>query len=203
MKFAWIAAAAAAAIALAAWHPAGKSAGVTITSRAPALAPRSARARRRTVWSGDIVVYVAGAVRNAGLYHVSSGARADDALRKAGGFAPEADRAAINLAQRLADGDEVRVLRVDERTPRPLARRSSRSTKRTAQPAPAALNVNSADARTLELLPGIGPALAERIVAFRHVNGDFQSTDELLDVAGMTQRRLDALSPYLTLHDGP
>ena len=60
------------------------------------------------------------------------------------------------------------------------------------------VDVNAADESELETLPGIGPALAGRIVAFRQINGAFASSDELLDVAGMTQSKIDALAPYLT-----
>jgi competence protein ComEA len=60
------------------------------------------------------------------------------------------------------------------------------------------IDLNSADENELETLPGIGAALAERIVAFRELNGPFGSPDDLLDVGGMTQGRLDAIAPYVT-----
>ncbi len=59
------------------------------------------------------------------------------------------------------------------------------------------VDLNRADAETLATLPGVGPGLAERIVAFRTANGPFASPDELLDVAGFTDRRLDAVLPYV------
>ncbi|HEY6236588.1 MAG TPA: helix-hairpin-helix domain-containing protein, partial [Candidatus Elarobacter sp.] len=66
------------------------------------------------------------------------------------------------------------------------------------EPPPAAqVDINAADAATLATIPGIGPGLAERIVAFRTSNGAFASVDELLDVSGITDRRLDALLPYV------
>ncbi len=67
-----------------------------------------------------------------------------------------------------------------------------------AGPAPGGLvDLNAADAATLATIPGIGPGLAERIVAFRQANGPFASVDELLDVSGITDRRLDAILPYV------
>ena len=60
-----------------------------------------------------------------------------------------------------------------------------------------ALDLNSATASDLQTLPGIGPALAERIVAMREQSGPFASSDDLLDVGGMTQGRLDAILPYV------
>jgi len=62
----------------------------------------------------------------------------------------------------------------------------------------AVVNLNSADENELEALPGIGASLAERIVAFREANGPYASPDDLLDVGGMTQSRLDAIEPYVT-----
>jgi competence protein ComEA len=60
------------------------------------------------------------------------------------------------------------------------------------------VDLNSADENELETLPGIGASLAERIVAFREANGPYASPDDLLDVGGMTQSRLDAIEPYVT-----
>ena len=59
------------------------------------------------------------------------------------------------------------------------------------------MDVNAADADTLATVPGIGPGLAARIVAFREANGPFATVDELLDVSGITDHRLDALLPYV------
>jgi competence ComEA-like helix-hairpin-helix protein len=59
------------------------------------------------------------------------------------------------------------------------------------------VDINAADANELETLPGIGPSLASRIVTFREINGPFSSADDLLDVNGMTQGRVDAISPYV------
>jgi competence protein ComEA len=59
------------------------------------------------------------------------------------------------------------------------------------------VDINAADENELETLPGIGPSLASRIVTFREINGPFSSADDLLDVNGMTQGRLDAISPYV------
>jgi competence protein ComEA len=62
---------------------------------------------------------------------------------------------------------------------------------------PAEVDINTADADTLAMVPGIGGGLAKRIVEFREQNGAFASIDELLDVAGITEHRLDAMLPYV------
>jgi competence protein ComEA len=71
-----------------------------------------------------------------------------------------------------------------------------RRTHRDGSP-PAEVDVNTADADTLAMIPGIGGGLAKRIVEFREQNGAFASVDELLDVAGITEHRLDAMLPYV------
>ncbi len=69
-------------------------------------------------------------------------------------------------------------------------------------PAPGVVNVNTASAEQLALLPGVGPALAKRIVAFRTENGPFRSLDELVAVRGIGERSLGRMKPYVTL-EGP
>lgn len=149
------------------------------------------------------VVYVAGAVARPGLYRLSASARVDDAVGRAGGFASDADPASINLAEHVSDGEEIRVLRAGEAVPKTPRARKSRSRKKRhhagSAAASAPIDLNTADADTLASLPGVGPTLAQRIVDFRQVNGSFASVDELGDVGGMTQGRVDAIAPYVTV----
>jgi competence protein ComEA len=142
-------------------------------------------------------VYVVGAVRHPGLYNVSGNARVNDAIASAGGMLPAADPAAVNLAERVHDGAEIRVPRTGEAAPAPARRTRPRARKTKAIVSDATVDLNEADAQTLGSLPGIGGTLAARIVEYREVNGPFASLDELADVAGMTQRRIDTVTPYL------
>ncbi len=142
----------------------------------------------------QLVVYVAGEVRHPGLYRVPPGARANDAVEKAGSFSNAADRAAVNLAEIVQDGEEIRVPRTGESAPR--SRKIARKKRARLR---MSLNVNSASAGELARVPGLGQTLAERIVAYRAQNGPFASLDELADVSGFTPRRIDALAQYLVL----
>ena len=116
----------------------------------------------------------------------------------------QADAASVNLAQRVTDGEEIPVPRLGEAPPA-APRRSTARKSRATRPAPPdrAIDLNAADAAALTSLPGIGPTLAARIVEYRRINGPFASLDELADVAGMTQSRIDAISQYLTLRSMP
>lgn len=147
--------------------------------------------------TGDTVVYVVGAVARSGLYRVPGGARVNDAIQRAGGLLADADPAAVNLAERVSDGEEIRVLRFGESAA--PARKATRKPARKAAPAAAPIDLNAADAQALASIPGIGATLAARIVEFRRINGPFASLDELADVAGMTQRRIDAMGAYVTV----
>lgn len=158
-----------------------------------------------------VVVYVAGEVARPGVYELPAGSRAEAAIRAAGGVRSGADPLAVNLAQRLEDGEE---LAVPVRGATDVSRRgagggghSGRSRHRRlhgasgrrhrTQKAPdGPVDLNTADVAALESLPGIGPALAERIVEFRDANGPFASLDDLLDVAGTSPRLIEELQPY-------
>lgn len=169
----------------------------------PAASHGGSRQRRRGAGAGGAaaIVYVAGAVRHPGLYSIGGGERAADAIRRAGGLLVAADAGAVNLAAHALDGDEIYVPRVGEpargRTRSP-SKRGTRTRKSSADGAAVAdVDVNAAGEPELARVPGIGPAIAARIVELRALDGPFASLDELLDVAGMTQARLDRAQAYL------
>ncbi len=176
----------------------------------PTADPRSVR--RPTALR--VVVYVAGEVLRPGVYELPADARAAAALARAGGPKPQADLVAVNLAAHLQDGDEIAVPKLGAelatrraRGPRvPAAQRSHRPHRQRHPKAAvassvtlASVDLNAADADELATLPGIGPALAERIVAYRTENGPFTSVDELADIAGITPRLQDALANIVVI----
>jgi competence protein ComEA len=142
-----------------------------------------------------VVVHVVGAVRRAGVYRMRAGARVQDAVRRAGGARRAADLGAINLAARVADGQQIVV-------PVAAAAGTGAAAPAAAAPAPAApsgpLNLNTATAEQLDQLDGIGPATASKILAWRREHGGFRTVDDLAQVPGIGPKRLAALRPHVT-----
>jgi competence protein ComEA len=196
----------AAALALAAFalrHPAPRAAVQSVSVATPSSGPypadsgtRHHRRLDRVTPGGELVVYVAGAVVRPGLYHLHLGDRYAQAVASAGGLRASADAAGVNLAQRAADGEEIYVPVAGE-APRTRVRETRTRRRRATPPPDGSVDVNTADAAELAAVPGIGRAVASRIVELREREGSFASLDELLDVAGMTQSRLERARSYL------
>jgi competence protein ComEA len=141
-----------------------------------------------------LVVQIDGAVATPGVYSLPAGARLDDAVSRAGGLTADADVAELNLAARIGDGERITVPNRTVATP--IATEQISATE-----GPLLVNLNSASVAELDQLPGIGPVLGERIVAYRERNGPFSSLDEVVNVEGISTRLLDDLRPYITLDD--
>lgn len=145
-----------------------------------------------------IFVQVAGAVARPGVYQVPADTRAFQAVMQAGGFTGDADQQAVPLATRLSDGCRLYVPRQGEVISGPvLSADSSAEGGGGASGGPVSLN--SANAEQLDSLPGIGPALAQRIISHRETQGPFTSVDQLGDVPGIGQSKMEQLRPHVTL----
>jgi competence protein ComEA len=136
-----------------------------------------------------VVVHVAGAVRQPGVYRMRANARVDDAVGRAGGATRRADLSQVNLAAQVEDGRQV----VVPERPRAAAPGTGSSTA----PAPATpgvpLNLNTATLEQLDELDGIGPATAQSILDYREEHGGFGSVEELGEVPGIGDVRLASL----------
>jgi len=132
---------------------------------------------------GLVVVDVAGAVVNPGLYRLGTGTRVGDAIEAAGGFSPRVDAARVgaelNLAATLQDGAQVRVPSRDETPPPAVVGGGGPSGGGGGGGGSGQLiNVNTASQSELEELPGIGPVTAEKIMASR-ATAPFASIEDL------------------------
>ncbi len=143
----------------------------------------------------SVVVDVEGRVRRPGLVHLPAGARVADALASAGGATSGAVVSHLNLARVLADGEQVLVPGpgdpVAEAAP-PAAPGAPGVGAGAAAPAEP-LDLNAATPAALDQLPGVGPVLAGRIVAWRAAHGRFTSVDELGEVEGIGPKALERL----------
>jgi|tagenome__1003787_1003787.scaffolds.fasta_scaffold20933768_1 competence protein ComEA len=139
---------------------------------------------------GSVVVHVAGAVRNAGVYRLRAGSRVNDALARAGGATPRADLSQVNLAAKVEDGRQVLVPR--RAATAPGAPTPPTGTTAPGQPA-VPVSLNTATLEQLDTLPGVGPATAQKILDYREQHGGFGSVDELGEVPGIGDVRLAAL----------
>ncbi|MFB8387406.1 helix-hairpin-helix domain-containing protein [Microbacterium sp. NPDC055910] len=137
----------------------------------------------------DLYAHVSGAVVAPGLYVLHPGARVVDAIAAAGGFVDGAARDAVNLARPLSDGEQVVVPKEgDEPASADIAPVTD-----------GRVNLNVADATTLETLPRVGPAIAQRIIEWREQHGRFTSVDDLLAVAGIGDKMLESLRDLVTV----
>lgn len=148
--------------------------------------------------AGLLQVHVAGAVAAPGVYELPVGARAVDGVNAAGGVVPEADLDRINLAAPLVDGQQLYVPRRGEALPEAGAAAGGAAGAGGQQPAaPTRVNVNQAGVDALQQVPGIGPVLAARIVAYRQAHGPFRRVEDLTRVQGIGPRSLENMRPYL------
>lgn len=136
-----------------------------------------------------LVVDVAGDVRRPGLVRLPPGARVADAIAAAGGLRPGATSGALNLARKLVDGEQVYVGSPPAAPGAPPGVAAS----------PGLVDLNTATADDLDRLPGIGPVLADRIVAWRTAHGGFTSVDQLRQVDGIGARKFESLRPLVTV----
>jgi competence protein ComEA len=168
--------------------------------------PRAA-APRPSVW-----VDVVGAVRAPGLYALPSGARVAAALDKAGGIRARADRAAVNLAAKVADGQQIVVPVRGRGGPALAGVLGGASSGGGSAGAPSTtgagaagsslapgttISLSNATQAQLEQLDGIGPALAGRIIQYREQHGGFRSIDQLQEASGIGDKRFEALKGSL------
>ncbi|MDR2035213.1 MAG: helix-hairpin-helix domain-containing protein [Coriobacteriales bacterium] len=148
-----------------------------------------------------IVVYVTGAVLNPGLYTIAGNSRVGDAVQAAGGLTTEAASATVNLAQKVQDGAQIHIPRIDEvASNAPNAGVANTPEQPTAGPsAPALVNINTADSATLQTLNGIGPATAQKIIDYRTAHGAFSTKEELKQVSGIGEKKYAAIEALITV----
>jgi competence protein ComEA len=156
---------------------------------------------------GSATVHVVGAVRRPGVYRLRLGQRVEDAIQRAGGANGASDLQAINLAAKIADGQQVVV-------PRRAAAGGTGAAAGgggggpggasagggAAGGAPSGpINLNSATAEQLDTLDGVGPATAQKILEYRTQHGGFSAVEDLAQIPGIGPKKLEALKAQVTV----
>ncbi len=165
---------------------AGSGAAAPVQIRAPRDAP-AIESKTAPPVGAKLYVHVAGRVRRPGLYRLAPGARVASAIDLAGGPARRADLTKVNLAARLADGQQIVVPQLGAA---PAAAGGDASAGGSTG---AKVSLASATAEQLDGLDGIGPTLAKRIVQYRDAHGGFRSVGQLRDVEGIGEKRFETL----------
>lgn len=145
-----------------------------------------------------IYVYVCGAVRNAGVYTLESGARVFAAIEAAGGFAEDAADESINQARVLADGEELYVpTREELLSSSAVVPENSRMGNTDKEQK---VNINTADVSELMTITGIGESRARAIIAWREEHGGFSSTEELKNIDGIAEKTYEKIRDSITVN---
>ena len=164
--------------------------------------------------NSEVSVYVCGAVVSEGVYTLAADARIEDALERAGGYSEDAAHGAINLAERLTDGMKIYFPTEQEISEgggtwqtkdgsngsNSLSGSEGMSDSGDLSGSDGSLvNINTADAKTLETLPGIGEGKARDIINYRDTNGPFGDVQDIKKVSGIGESTFAKLSPYITV----
>lgn len=146
----------------------------------------------------EITVYVTGAINKPGVVTVKEGARTADAVKACGGLLPTADGEKVNMAQVLKDGQQVRVPEKQAGSPAtPANTGKASSASKTKADGP--ININTASAEELDALPGIGPAMAKRIIEYRETEGAFTAIEDIKKVKGIGEAKFEKMKDKICL----
>lgn len=153
-----------------------------------------------------VFVHVAGCVASPGIYVLPQNARVADAIDAAGGMAPDARAESVNLARVVVDGEQILVGSLDDPSTAQTQQGSISSGAALGQSAASAgnalshkVNINTASAEELTTLDGVGPATAEKIIAYRTEQGPFKTIDDIKEVSGIGEKKFAALKDEITV----
>jgi competence protein ComEA len=160
--------------------------------------PKISKADPSPPEGGLLIVHVIGAVKKPGLVKLPPDSRVNDAIQAAGGTTGQADPNLINLAAKVTDGQQIEVpvkgsAPVESAPPAASVDKSSKGGKHPTAP----INLGSATKEQLEELPGIGPAMADKILQYRQQHGGIGSVDELRAIRGLGPKKLEKIRPWV------
>ena len=149
-----------------------------------------------------VIIHIAGAVKNPGVYQLKPTDRIVDAVKIAGGAIEEANLDLINLAALLKDGQKIIIpYKTYSETGEEINTNTYNNEASVYSSSPVSIstkiNINTANANTLQTLPGIGPVLSERIIEYRNQNGLFGVIDDIKDVSGIAEKKYEGIKDLI------
>ncbi|MDR8410425.1 ComEA family DNA-binding protein [Nonomuraea sp. 3-1Str] len=150
----------------------------------PAAHPPRPAAPSAATPTAEITIHITGKVRKPGIYTLPMGARVADAVKAAGGVRRPEAAASVNLARRLADGEQITV---------GAAGPGNAPGSPLTDPATTVLDLNTATPDQLDQLPGVGEVLAARIADFRTAHGGFTNVEQLQEVPGIGAKKYEEI----------
>lgn len=177
-----------------------------ISTSTPTSSPTSTPSTSTQSTTSTIMVDIKGAVKSPGVYKFNVGERVVDAIKKSGGFLPEADQKQINLAQKLQDEMVIYVLKKGEKQENSISSvQNSPSVQiitgqSNGNSTNSVIHLNTATSEELQTLTGIGPVKAQAILDYRKQNGPFKSIDDLLNVTGIGEKSLEKIKGDIVLN---
>jgi competence protein ComEA len=156
---------------------------------------------RPTPTLASITVEVRGAINKPGVYALAVGSRVQDVLTLAGEMTNTADPRTLNLARKLNDGEQVYVPSQGETPPTvaPVSTPAVRGIPTVLKQPLGKVNLNTATLTDLDTLPGIGPAIAQRIIEYRQQNGAFAKLEDIKKVRGIGDALFEQIKELITV----
>ncbi|MDU2066291.1 MAG: SLBB domain-containing protein [Sporomusaceae bacterium] len=166
--------------------------GNAVTSLAENSAPKSAKMGK------EAYVYITGAVNHPGVYPLTTQKRVSEALMLAGGLSPEADDSKVNLVKPVKDGMHIHVPARHEKAA-PKVRTNAGVEENQTENLVTLISVNTGTKEELLTVKGMTPTMADQLIFYRQVHGNFSSLDMLANVKGFTVHKIKKMQNQLSL----
>ncbi len=146
-----------------------------------------------------IKVYVTGEVNNPGVIELNTGARIEDAINLSGGITQFANLKKVNLAYVLEDGQKLYIPNINDKEIDYISNDNGEGIIESEEKANSKVNINTNNINELMELPGVGEALAQRIINYRNENGKFKNIEDLKNVSGIGEKKFENLKEFIVV----
>lgn len=148
-----------------------------------------------------IKIHITGQINKPGVIELEIGSRISDAIEKAGGLTTFANLENVNLAYALEDGQKIYIPSIEEKNELYIQEGIDENIveKTNISDSEKTININKAKETELEKIPGIGPAMAQKIIKYREENGSFKTIDDIKNVSGIGEKKYESIKQYITV----